>query len=237
MTEKLATISEILSSIQSHLKVPKDKDNAFGGFKYRNAEGILQAVKDELNKEIYPKNCIITVNCAPKAVGNKIFIKATAILAGFGDSIKAVACAGLDESKKGMDQAQLTGSATSYAKKYALCNLFAIDDSKDDPDADENTKEELTKKKNAFGLSKEGELANGEDMKETLKKQNQEDFAGLKAIIENCGGIEELNEIWKDKKNQAIIAKLKKWETKLYDMLIEAKDVIKAQHIGEEVNA
>jgi hypothetical protein len=145
MTEKLNTISEVLNSIQLSLKVPKDKDNSFGGFKYRNAEGILEAVKKELENEKYPRDCFVKIDCLPKAVGNRVFIKATAILAKSynpdDNYILAMACAGLDESKKGMDQAQLTGSATSYAKKYALCNLFAIDDSKDDPDADEKPKD------------------------------------------------------------------------------------------------
>jgi hypothetical protein len=84
-------------------------------------------------------------------------------------------------------------------------------------------------KKNASGLSNEGSLANGEDMKEMQKKMNQDDFAGLKTIIENCGGIEELQAVWTDKKNVAIVNKLKKYEPILHDLLIQAKDAMKAE--------
>lgn len=83
--------------------------------------------------------------------------------------------------------------------------------------------------KNAFGLSKDGDLASGADMTETQKKINEDDFAGLKAIIENCGSVEELQTIWADKKNVAIVKKLKKYELNLHDLLIQAKDTMKAE--------
>jgi phage recombination protein Bet len=83
--------------------------------------------------------------------------------------------------------------------------------------------------KNAFGLSKDGDLASGVDMTEIQKKANQDDFAGLKTIIENCASIEELQTIWMDKKNVAIVNKLKKYELTLYDLLIDAKDTMKAE--------
>ena len=83
--------------------------------------------------------------------------------------------------------------------------------------------------KNAFGLSKDGDLASGAEMTETQKKANQDDFAGLKAIIKNCGGIEELQTIWADKKNVAIVKKLKKYELNLHDLLVQEKDTMKAE--------
>ena len=89
--------------------------------------------------------------------------------------------------------------------------------------------EKPKKAKGSFGFSPDGDLANGEDMKEMQKKMNQDDFAGLKTIIENCGGIEELQTIWADKKNMAIVNKLKKYEPTLHDMLITAKDAMKAE--------
>jgi hypothetical protein len=89
--------------------------------------------------------------------------------------------------------------------------------------------EKPKKAKGSFGFSPDGDLANGEDMKEMQKKMNQDDFAGLKTIIENCGGIEELQAAWLDKKNVAIVNKLKKYEPTLHDLLIQAKDAMKAE--------
>lgn len=83
--------------------------------------------------------------------------------------------------------------------------------------------------KSSFGFSTDGDLANGEDMKEMQKKMNQDDFAGLKAIIENCGGIEELQAVWLNKKNVAIVKKLEKYEPTLHEMLVEAKDKMKEE--------
>lgn len=89
--------------------------------------------------------------------------------------------------------------------------------------------------KNASGLSNDGGLANGEDMKETQKKMNQDDFAGLKTIIENCGGIEELQAVWTDKKNVAIVNKLKKYEPTLHELLVQAKDAMKTEFLKEKL--
>lgn len=134
---KLNGIYEILNSLQLNLKSPKDKKNTFGKYSYRDAEGILKAAKQELLKDIYPKSCCLLINAEPKDIGNRFFMKATACLLFNNEKIETNAFAGLDESKKGMDSAQLSGAAISYAKKYALCNLLAIDDSEDDPDSGE----------------------------------------------------------------------------------------------------
>ena len=97
------------------------------------------------------------------------------------------------------------------------------------PESEEIVKPKKEPAKNAFGLSRDGDLASGAEMTETQKKVNQDDFAGLKAIIENCGGIEELQTIWADKKNVAIVNKLKKYELSLHDLLVQAKDTMKAE--------
>ena len=99
------------------------------------------------------------------------------------------------------------------------------------PEGEPKPEEPKEPTKNAFGLTNEGDLATGEDMKEMQKKMNQDDFAGLKAIIENCGGIEELQTVWMDKKNVAIVNKLKKYEPTLHDLLIQAKDAMKYEFI------
>ena len=86
--------------------------------------------------------------------------------------------------------------------------------------------------KNKSGLSANGELANADDLKETLAKKNEDDFKGLKAIIEACGGEEELKEVWTSKENTKILNSLKKWRPELYKMLKEAKDAMKESFKG-----
>lgn len=219
MTEeikKLETIHEVLSSLQLNLKVGKEQDNTFGKYKYRKAEDILEAVKLELSKELYP-DCTIITQPEPKEIGGRFFISCEARLLTSDNGLSAFGYAELETHKKGMDLAQLTGAATSYAKKYALGNLFAIDDSKDDPDSKDNSK--AGKPKNAAGFNPNGGLANGLDMKEKLDKKNQEDFAGLKANIESCGGIEELYSVRNDKDNKKIVASLIKYNPDLYEKI------------------
>ena len=125
-----------LINIQSFLKAPKDKRNTFGGYNYRSCESILEAVKPLLKAEA----CTLTINDDIVQVGERYYIKATATLRNSsGESVSATALAREEETKKGMDAAQVTGAASSYARKYALNGLFAIDDTKD-PDTDEHYK-------------------------------------------------------------------------------------------------
>lgn len=125
-----------LINIQSFLKAPKDKRNTFGGYNYRSCESILEAVKPLLKAEA----CTLTINDDIVQVGDRYYIKATATLRNSsGESVSATALAREEETKKGMDGAQVTGAASSYARKYALNGLFAIDDTKD-PDTDEHYK-------------------------------------------------------------------------------------------------
>ena len=125
-----------LINIQAGLKAPKDKRNTFGGYNYRSCESILEAVKPLLKAEA----CTLTINDDIVQVGERYYIKATATLRNSsGESVSATALAREEETKKGMDAAQVTGAASSYARKYALNGLFAIDDTKD-PDTDEHYK-------------------------------------------------------------------------------------------------
>ena len=121
-------IHEKLSKIQQELKAPKNLYNKFGNYYYRNAEGILNAVKPLLNGL-----CLI-INDEPVVLGDRYYIKATATLTDGSESVSAVAYAREDEQKKGMDGCQLTGACSSYARKYALNALLMIDDSKDSDD-------------------------------------------------------------------------------------------------------
>lgn len=124
-----------LAQVQAKLVVPKDRDNKFGGFSYRNAEDILRAVKPLLAEQ----GLTVTLTDAIEQVGSRCYVVSTArvIDAETDDEITVQAMAREPDDRKGMDAAQVTGSSSSYARKYALCGLFAIDDSAGDPDAQE----------------------------------------------------------------------------------------------------
>lgn len=121
-----------LFNIQQELKAPKNKYNDFGKFAFRNTSGILEALKPLLKKY----KCTLTLNDELEAKGERYYIHAIVTLTNeTGESIVSDAWAREQDSKSGMDAAQLTGACSSYARKYALCGLFAIDDSDYDPDA------------------------------------------------------------------------------------------------------
>lgn len=127
-------MSDILAAIQRSLKAPKDKRNEFGGYSYRNAESILRAFK-----EVQPDGVSLTMSDAISLVGDRLFLIATVQLMQGGQVIgEAKAAAMHSIQKKGMDEAQITGACSSYARKFALCGLLAIDDSTDDPDCKDN---------------------------------------------------------------------------------------------------
>lgn len=117
-----------LAAIQAELNAPKGQFNAFAKYKYRSCEDILSALKPLLAKNA----CTLVISDDIAAVGTRIYVKATATLAnGKGDTAAATAFAREEENKRGMDASQVTGAASSYARKYALCGLFAIDDGRD----------------------------------------------------------------------------------------------------------
>lgn len=128
MAEKKAkTINERLRDVQCELKAPKGQWNKFGGYKYRSCEDILEATKPLLKKH----GLMLTLNDAIVEVGGRIYVKARATVTDGMTSISTDAYAREPESKKGMDSSQITGTASSYARKYALNGLFLIDDTKD----------------------------------------------------------------------------------------------------------
>lgn len=141
-------MNDKLLKIQQELKAPKGQYNSFGNYKYRSAEDILEGVKPLLAKH----KAVLTLSDEAVAVGDRVYIKATATLAEADikdsdkanltsyDNISVSAYAREAESKKGMDTSQITGSTSSYARKYALNGLFAIDDTKD-ADTDEQRKQ------------------------------------------------------------------------------------------------
>lgn len=117
-----------LIAIQSELKAPKSQFNKFGGYKYRKAEDILEAVKPLLAKQ----KCTLIITDDVVLIGNRIYVKATATIKNEkGESETTKGWAREEETKKGMDGSQITGASSSYARKYALNGLFAIDDNAD----------------------------------------------------------------------------------------------------------
>ena len=124
----MTTIHEKLSQIQSKLNAPKGQYNSFGKYNYRNCEDILQALKPILAEH----KCHVSLSDEVVIAGNRFYIKATATITDSeNNSFSTTAFAREAESKKGMDESQVTGSTSSYARKYALNGLFAIDDNKD----------------------------------------------------------------------------------------------------------
>lgn len=118
---------DALIKIQSELKAPKSQYNSFGKYSYRNAEDILEAVKPLLSKY----NATMYITDEVVEVGSRIYVKATVTLSDGKETITASAYAREPEDRKGMDASQITGATSSYARKYALNGLFAIDDTKD----------------------------------------------------------------------------------------------------------
>ena len=117
----------ILQEIQSKLKAPKGQRNTFGGYNYRSCEDILEALKPVLAEY----GAAVLLSDEIVQMGTRWYVKATATLKTENESISVTAFAREAENRKGMDESQITGSASSYARKYALNGLFGIDDTKD----------------------------------------------------------------------------------------------------------
>lgn len=116
-----------LLNVQSALKAPKNQRNAFGNYNYRSCEDILEAVKPLLAQQ----GLVLTITDSIEMVGTRVYVKATATVTDGEKSISTEAFAREADGRKGMDESQVTGSASSYARKYALNGLFCIDDTKD----------------------------------------------------------------------------------------------------------
>ena len=139
-------LHEKLLAIQTKLKAPKGQYNSFGKYSYRSAEDILEAVKP-LNAE---QGVLLTITDEIKEVGGRIYVVATATASDGTDELKVSAFAREPENKKGMDESQITGATSSYARKYALNGLYAIDDNKDaDTDEHKQQQENAPKKQQA----------------------------------------------------------------------------------------
>lgn len=137
-----------LLEIQAELKAPKSQFNSFGKYHYRNCEDILEALKPLLVKH----GLTLTISDDIVAIGNRVYVRATASIKGavVAEDVSVTAYARESEDKKGMDAAQVTGAASSYARKYALNGLFLIDDTKDADSSNDHGKSEETAHKPTY---------------------------------------------------------------------------------------
>ena len=161
-------IKEKLMNIQQELKAPKGQKNSFGNYNYRSCEDILEAVKPLLSQY----KCVLTIGDELVNIGERYYIKAQATLADVEneDMVVNVAYARESLEKKGMDDSQITGATSSYARKYALNGLFAIDDTKD-ADTDEyhkQTNKKETSREKLIAYCKDNKL----DLKEISEDYN-----------------------------------------------------------------
>lgn len=138
----------ILQQIQQKLKAPKNQRNSFGGYNYRSCEDILEALKPVLAEF----NAAVLLSDEIVQMGTRWYIKATATLKTETESISVTAYAREAETRKGMDDSQITGSASSYARKYALNGLFGIDDTKDADTMDNRQTFSQPKKDDPFSV-------------------------------------------------------------------------------------
>lgn len=169
MNDKEKTSIEKLIGIQNELKAPKNQYNSFSKFYYRSCEDILQAVKPLLEKE----KLFLTLDDEPVAIQERYYIKATATIRDINGKDVAIThgYAREDDIKKGMDGSQITGTASSYARKYCLNAMFLIDDTKD-ADTDEYRSQTDNKKAPAKTNNTQSFRFNAEEAKAKLEKMN-----------------------------------------------------------------
>ena len=137
-----------LAEIQAAVKAPKENFNSFGKYKYRSAEDILEAVKPVIN----PHGFHVTIYDEIVLIGDRYYVKATAEISNGENAYTSVAFAREEEIVKGMSAPQVTGSASSYARKYALSGLLALDDTKD-ADATNEHQDEVGQEKRDYLIS------------------------------------------------------------------------------------
>lgn len=194
---ELKTITEKLSYIQRRLSVKKSQTNTFGNYQYRTAEDIYTCFKEIINK--HNIDVFLITNFKTFTINNKIFLECEAIIKDEDSEIKANGFAELASEKKGMDIAQLTGSTQTYARKYALQSLLAIDDKEMDLDSEkikEKEQKALKQEKNNLInqlqgfldeniVGQDGEIITKEKILNTYKKDklNSIHIDNLKEII------------------------------------------------------
>jgi len=199
-------IQEKLLAIQIALKAPKGNYNTFGKYKYRSCEDIFEAVKPILNEV----NCTLNLSDELVNIGERYYIKATARLVDnkAGTTESANGYAREAENQKGFDQMQLTGSTSSYARKYALNGLFLIDDTKDSDFSNTHGKDGHPETISYNEPKKKRVKKSVCAAEQTISKND------LEAILQDCTTIDEVTEVWwKLTKEQQEDKDIKNWFT------------------------
>lgn len=198
-------LNDKLLIIQSKLKAPKNQYNDFNKFYYRSAEDILEALKPLL-KEV---GCTLTISDEIVVVAERVYVKAIATLSDGKDNISTTAFAREEESKKGMDVAQITGAASSYARKYALNGLFCIDDTKD-PDSTNKGEQETRSSAAPKTISKPVAKPTAKPAAKPEAKPN--DLEQAKKALDLCKDNKSIDEVvktfknlWKDKEFKKMV--------------------------------
>ena len=180
------SINEKLLKVQVELKAPKSQRNNFGNYNYRSCEDILESVKPLLLKN----GLTLTISDDIVLIGDRYYVKATATVSDGDGEINVYAYAREELERKGMDASQVTGSTSSYARKYALNGLFAIDDTKDADTLNVETKPE--QKKTDYNDIKPEQRNTGvklasDSQRELLRKLCREKGVGQKMFMKICG--------------------------------------------------
>jgi hypothetical protein len=173
--KKFKNLVEKLNYIQTNLKAPKNQYNEFGGYRYRSLEDITDALKPLLVET----GTILLMSDDIKQIGTRFYIESTVTLSDGAESISVKAYAREAEEKKKMDDSQLTGAASSYARKYALNGLFAIDDTKDADSLNKGNEEEEKKQK----PKNQPNQKQIDQQKDNLKKQIMKLIVGYQKLV------------------------------------------------------
>lgn len=192
----MTAILEKLNIIQSKLKAPKGQYNTFGNYYYRSCEDILEALKPLLAQT----KTVLTLRDDIEFIGDRYYLRAICTLhdAESGEKIENAAYARETDTKKGMDAAQITGSVSSYARKYALNGLFAIDDTKDS-DTNENYKQTQRNQSNAQRNAQGVDISKvRNEIAQTLKAKNY-DFNKFVEYLKKTYGVEKIENLLVEK--------------------------------------
>ncbi len=218
------SIYEKLSAIQMELKAPKSQFNKFGNYNYRSCEDILEAVKPLCNKN----EVTLTIGDEIVCVEGRHYVKATAVLSDWisGDTIQNVSYARESSTKKGMDDSQVTGSTSTYARKYALNGLFNIDDTKDNDTSElKQEKDERAQKAKQDSLKESIEAVNVRKRKLDELDIDIRDESIMQWMYDKTGYTDQNVDLQDEMKNRKLI--------NAYDILIAGKE----KQIKESANA
>ncbi|UXV61790.1 ERF family protein [Lactococcus cremoris] len=194
----MKNITQKLIKVQSELKAPKGQKNTFGNYNYRSAEDILEAVKPLLSEQ----GLLMTITDIIEQIGERYYIQAKVILTDGEDTVEVTGYARESLNKKGMDDSQITGTASSYARKYAMNGLFLIDDTKDSDSNENRTERENRAKKADVEAEREKQAK--------IAKLNAQYERALKAANDNEAPMDLLTK-WNKLPKAAALKEIAEW--------------------------